>query len=96
LEKQEIVLSAIFNQEGNRDWLNATRNLSFQQRIALINDSILKNSTPNYIASNSTESVHSAASSISNSTTEKRKAKQPSPGVGGFLGKAIGILGSIL
>ncbi|MEO1784430.1 AMIN domain-containing protein [Thermodesulfobium sp. 4217-1] len=96
LEQQEIVLSAIFNEEGNRDWLNATKTLSSQQRIALINDSILQHSTSNYIASNSTESVHPVVNPTSNSTSETRKAKQSSPGVGGILGKAIGILGSIL
>lgn len=95
LEQQEIVLSAIFNEEGNRDWLNSTRNLTCQQRIALINNSILQHSTSNYIASNSTESVH-PVSPITHPTTETRKAKKSSPGVGGLLGKAIGILGSIL
>jgi len=95
LEQQEILLSAIFNQEGNEDWINTTKNLSFQQRIALINDSILQHSTPNYIASNPTESVHPVTNSTTNPTTETKNTKHSSSGVGGILGKAIGILGNI-
>ncbi|AEE14587.1 hypothetical protein Thena_0958 [Thermodesulfobium narugense DSM 14796] len=92
LEQQEIVLCAIFNEEGNRDWINTTKNLSEQQKIALINNSIVEYSSPNYIASNSQESQHN----VSNPTIEGSKTKESAEGIDKVLGKTIvGILRAI-
>ncbi|AWB10253.1 AMIN domain-containing protein [Thermodesulfobium acidiphilum] len=92
LEQQEIVLCAMFNKEGNRDWINITRNLSEQQKIALINNSILEYSSLNYIASNSGGSQHL----VSNPTTQTSKIKESSQGIDKILGKTIvGILRAI-
>jgi len=92
LEQQEIVLSAIFNEEGNRDWINATKNFTDQQKIALINDSILQHSTSNYVASNTLEQNQSATTT----TTEPEKPKESSQGIDKFLGKTIiGIIRTI-